>query len=493
MRERGLIVSGRRAFLRGAGGVTLALPWLEAAQPRRARAAGPPRQVVFFTNVNGVMQASRSKYLPGQPVEPEMFWPVRKNAAQIVQPITSEDLQAALALPRTSADPQANLRRTAGVFAARADKMLFVRGVDHPFAAVQTEHDGGSNQMLNARKPVQAPMESLGGGESMDNLIARELNPAANPRPLNLTWAHEYEYLPRHRVGTYRASADPVIGVLDPRQAYRTFLQQTGAGVGAAELTRLRNSRRSVNDLLRGEVQALKSRADLSRIDRLHLDRHLAAIREIEIAITTTLPPDVVSAMDAMSGRQGLNDSRAEVVRLHTKLIVLALSTGYTRVATLHQQGAEVRYPLPGYPQPLKFHMVSHRIDSDGATGNAILGAVEQHHLIDEIHAREFLSLVDQLAATTTIYGNLLDNTMAVWTNQCAAGDHRFDNVPWVIAGGAGYLKTGCFVDLPQHVKSNKIMNTILNAVGVRKPNGDLVTDFGEPGLEPGELDVIKL
>ena len=43
---------GRRNFLRGAG-ATLALPFLEAAQPKAAKASAPPTRMAFFYVPNG--------------------------------------------------------------------------------------------------------------------------------------------------------------------------------------------------------------------------------------------------------------------------------------------------------------------------------------------------------------------------------------------------------------------------------------------------------
>ena len=46
----------RRAFLRGAGGITLGLPFLEALAPRKAAAqtATTPKRLAIFFNHNGV-------------------------------------------------------------------------------------------------------------------------------------------------------------------------------------------------------------------------------------------------------------------------------------------------------------------------------------------------------------------------------------------------------------------------------------------------------
>src|SRR5260370_7871366 len=61
---------GRRRFLRGLYGVSVALPALDSLCPRTARAATTPTKgfAVFVRSANGVAQANGA--------EPERFWPV---------------------------------------------------------------------------------------------------------------------------------------------------------------------------------------------------------------------------------------------------------------------------------------------------------------------------------------------------------------------------------------------------------------------------------
>jgi hypothetical protein len=57
-----------------------------------------------------------------------------------------------------------------------------------------------------------------------------------------------------------------------------------------------------------------------------------------------------------------------------------------------------------------------------------------------------------------------------------------------LVAGRAGgFLKTGQFFDAPGAI-NNKLLNVLLSAMGLRKPNGDPIDDFGDPGLAKGLL-----
>ena len=125
------------------------------------------------------------------------------------------------------------------------------------------------------------------------------------------------------------------------------------------------------------------------------------------------------------------------------------------------------------------------------------------HHACDRLFAGFYKYLLDLLTEYTTPTGALLDQGVAVWTNQCATGAHSFSNVPWILAGTAnGFFKKGQFIQVgngqmpggsqdgvagdPSVSGVNKMLNTLLTAAGVTKENGDPTDDFGEPALPKG-------
>src|SRR5205823_4096142 len=111
-----------------------------------------------------------------------------------------------------------------------------------------------------------------------------------------------------------------------------------------------------------------------------------------------------------------------------------------------------------------RFHWISHRIYSDGADGAPIPQAVELHAQVDRLQMQLYRYLLDKLdAISSPVAGHtLLDESLAIWTNDLSAGPpHGGTNVPWLLAGSAGgALRTGQFVDLGG-VTTNKMLNTI--------------------------------
>jgi hypothetical protein len=184
-----------------------------------------------------------------------------------------------------------------------------------------------------------------------------------------------------------------------------------------------------------------------------------------------------------------------EVAELHIDVIALALSCGYTHAVTLQIGNGNdaTRYWWQGEQFP-SYHWISHRIFADGSEGDPIPDAQAKHSAVDRIHARLFGRLLDRLSAYTTETGTLLDQGVCAWINDLSNGPpHSINNLPYVLAGGAGgYLRTGQYVDAGD-VPHNKLLNTLATAVGLRNTNGDPVDDFGHASLEKGLIDEMIL
>jgi hypothetical protein len=328
-------------------------------------------------------------------------------------------------------------------------------------------------------------------GESIDNRIARELSPEGR-EPLTLMTGSTSGYLPV--VLSYRGPKELRAPENDPFNAY---MRMTGlSGMDESVVDAVAARRKSVNDLVREEMRDLLGRSDLSSDDRARLDLHFSSIRDLEVTMSCTL--DEMRSME-MAGIDPLTSSNyEEVTRMHAELVALAFACDYTRAATIQMgQGNDgTEFAIPGYRGGAKlprFHQISHRIFSDGSDGDPIEGAQEMHHEIDKLHARLFRHLLERLDAYQLPNGTLLDQTSACWLNDLGAGvSHTYDNIPFVFAGSCGgALRTGVYLDARGeggggYVTHNKVWNTILTVVGVRKDDGSEVDDFGDPGLSRG-------
>jgi hypothetical protein len=456
----------RRLFLRGAAGVVVALPLLESFPRRQAEAqATPPfRFAIFVRQANGVQQKNGS--------EPERFWP------QALGPLTTASLQAAT-------------DRTLSELAAYADKLLVVRGCKHNFGGSGCGHaDGGLQCLTAARADGKNGNTSLAMGESIDNRIVRALKPAGS-EPLNLYAGRKGGFL--DDVLSYRGAKDRRAAETNPYNAYQRLFGLPDAS-GDAQ-SKLYTQRKSVNDLVREQMQALMTRSDLSSHDAERLKLHFDAIRDLEVKLGCHLDNARFTEIKGLDPKRATADENIEtVLRMHMDIIALAMSCGLSPAVTLQIGSGNdgTQYMIDGVRQE-RFHHISHRINSDGSSGDPIPGAVDKHHKIDRLFAGYFKYLIDQLIKYPTPTGTLLDEGVAVWLNDLATGPpHSGTNIPYVCAGNAGgFLKTGQYVDAGdvnanRYVTHNKFLNTIGAAVGVKNASGGPLDDFGDPELQKG-------
>jgi len=440
----------RRAFLTGIGGVTLALPILESLRQTAYAQDATPHYSVFVRQANGVCQESNG--------EPEQYWP------SALGPITSSSL---------AAEPD----RAVTELADYADRMLLVKGADFAFDSNGCGHSGGGNQCLTAARVSDSPSGaySLAEGESIDNYIAR-MHSQNGGEPLTLYTGPRGGYL--DEVLSYRGPQDRRSAEDDPWNAYQRMVG------GDGPLDRLLEGRRkSVNDLVRAQMKGLLGRSDLSKADRDKLDLHFTSVREFE-KMSCYLSEDEEQAMASMLGQGTLNDNRETVAKMHMDLIAIAFACDFARTATLQigDGNDSTEFTINGERLP-SFHMISHRIYGDGDEGDPIVGAIEMHHNIDVLFLRMFRHLLEKLDGY-----DLLDQSVAVLTNDLSNPTHSFRDIPYVIVGqGDGTLKQGAFVD-GGGVTHNKVLNTLITATGLRTASGGPIEDFGDASLDGGMM-----
>jgi hypothetical protein len=450
------IVMNRRLFLRGAAGVTVALPLLESlGLVRNARAQDAVhRYAIFMRQGNGVLQ--------------DKFWPSTAGA------ITQASLEADLA----TGD------KAVGVLAAYAEKLNIVKGLNYDHSGSGCGHADGCFQCLTAAdKDGDNSNETMAMGPSIDWVISQALD-APGSEPVSLYAGATSSFL--GDVILYRGPMERRAGERDPLNAYtRLFgMDPVDPGTNPDEdaQQRLALQRKSVNDIVRNEMTALLGRSELSSNDKKRLQDHFDAIRDLEIKISMGCAPTPLGDFD--------DENVDQVVQVEMDLIALAMACGKSHAATLciGNGNDQTQYTVDGVLFE-RYHHISHRVRSDGADGEEIPDAEELHHKIDKKFAGYFKYLLDKLSAYTTPTGTLLDDGATVWLNDLSDGPpHGSRDVPWVVAGSCGgKLQTGQFRDGDWTI--NKIHNTIGAAVGLTNAAGGPLDDFGDPGYEKGHID----
>ncbi len=228
--------------------------------------------------------------------------------------------------------------------------------------------------------------------------------------------------------------------------------------VDPAGIDRLKAERRSVIDLVKGDLVSLESRYGGS--DRVKVEAHLDAIRAIETRNEAAVPscdkPTIDLAFDPFA-----NDNFPAVTQRQIDLMVMALACDLTRVASL-QCSASVSGTLFSWlGQSTGHHDLSHLGDEDPTM-------VEQITAVNVWYAEQVRYLLDALAAVPEGDGTLLDNTLVVWGNELSRGNsHGNHPVPFVLAGGAGgAMQGGRYLNFSQ-VPHNRMLVSICQMMGI--------------------------
>jgi hypothetical protein len=436
----------RRALLRGAGGVAISLPLLEAME---ARAATAPKRFIVFASPEGCYKLPYSAWIPSN---------------------TSSGLALSPIL--------APLER-------HKDKLLVIGGLDVE-AAYRTPlgelgglaiegHQSGPPTVLTGAPFIydgitdQSNLE--GGGISIDQQIADSLAGQTRFRSLELGVQSKGVFGNNPRTAwSYRAAQQSVPIEDDPVAAFDRIFQ--GLASEPADAIRRRARRRLVLDEVMGDINRLTPK--LGTTDRQRLDAHLTAVRELEQRVTT--PPTSASTCP-VPGRpmpdNYLNPALfREAGKLQMDLLAMALGCDLTRVASLIWSHSASYTVFSWLGQGAIHHDVSHNSPTDPAS----------HIAIQSWYEEQFAYFLDLLTAPQADGTTLLDNTVIFRAREMAWRHGQRGGMPFLLAGSCGgYFRTGRFVDFGVR-PHNDLLISFTHAMGVPQ------STFGMPELCSGPL-----
>ncbi len=429
----------RRAFLRGAGTVAIGLPFLEGLPERSAWAASSPPVFSFFMVAACGVVGNR-------------FFPTATGALSSSSLSSSGMAVAALA--------------------PHAANLLFIKNLNFPNGGPKAcGHAEGLCQSLTAIAPGSTGSTAYSGGISADMVIAQAVNGGVDPFTL---YAGSKSYI-AERISFKAAGAGQVRAAdLNP---YTLYAKVVGLTTTSSTGTTTTDPGRRRADLDAEERQRPGARRAERPDEQPGAEQRgrpapQAALRQHpgrrghdgQHGRTCTKDGLSQSSIDALKNGIAFTTTGMieDVVKLHCEIVALAFACNYSRVGTLQWgDGTDgTKYSVPsnstlGWP----FHHLSHRVDSDGATGmNPTAEAA--HAEIDALRMQSLLHGLDAFKAR-----GLQDKAIILWTNHIADGpSHSARNVPHIIWGsGGGYLKQGQFVDAG-NVTNNQLWNTLITA-----------------------------
>ncbi len=482
----------RRRFLRGFGGVTLALPFLETFAPRgvKAQEAAVKRFGVFFA-CNGV---NTDRWFPTTG-----FGPLTASSLTTTSNAALDSLRG---------------------------KLLFPRGVHMSPRGFGRDEGGGDDHGKGmAHKLTARPADDedwLAQGPSIDHVLAASINPGQDGvrlPPLNLMVGRLGGYRGLDFI-SYSEAGRAVAGITNPWNAYSQFINLNNGSTDAPVANdRLTRRRQSVLDLVRGQFDDLKLQG-LSTEDKRKLDSHFTALRAIEVQAGQTgvscndaALGDLARPFEGMETRQIEREENYRIITdLQLDIFAMAFACDYTRVATMQfdRGSGGPTFRWDGMNHEYNHHKLSHGKVKDDCFGAStdngcedVAGYEDMLYAIDVWHQSKFARLLQKLDSYVEAGGRtVLDNSAILYTNELSDGRaHSFMDLPYIIAGSAGgYFKQGEYVRLgradnpggdDEVAPHNKLLNTLVNAMGVESSWFGLPEGQGGETMQGGVYDAL--
>ncbi len=245
--------------------------------------------------------------------------------------------------------------------------------------------------------------------------------------------------------------------------------------VDASEIERLKVERRSVIDLVKGDLDHLMVQHGSSD-DQLKIEAHLDAIREIEQRNDAAVPSCEVPGVPGGIDHEA-NDNFPMVCQRQTDLLAMSLACDMTRVASVQWSRSVSNTRFSWLSIPEGHHDLSHLGDGDQSM-------VDKITAINTWYAEQVKALLDALAAIPEGDGTVLDNTLVVWGNELSRGNsHGNRPIPFVLAGGGGgALQMGRYLQY-DNVPHNRLLVSLCHAMGLTDQQTFGNTDSGSGGL----------
>ena len=329
-------------------------------------------------------------------------------------------------------------------------------------------------------------------GKTLDQHIAESL-----PKALRPSLAFDVQIMRQPRAGTagsyrcfWRGAGQPINPESNPAKSYQTIF----AGLPAATapmpgmpagpdpaVVKLLAQKKSLLDYVGKSLEKFKVR--VGREDKGVVDGHLTSIRELETQLSgmggggRMLGPVNATKPEDWTDDQILADAGLfpKIMDAYTDMMLVALRSGITRVATLqlaNASGNQLNFGaflgergIPargtGYKSAFRnWHDLGHNPSMNG-----------QNHkiIVDKWCMEKFAGMIEKMKGIQEPGGNMLRNSLVLWGNHMESGDnHHSQRIPWVLAGRAGgsVLKTGICTGAGKTISS--AMGDICKAMGVQ-------------------------
>ena len=254
--------------------------------------------------------------------------------------------------------------------------------------------------------------------------------------------------------------------VRDPRKMYRRLFS-------TKEIERYRD----VTDLVLEDARSMKK--DLGYADGQKFSEYFDSIRSIETQM------DRLESMKGELAKVSFDEPaeaylpRGEYIRLMGDLMVVALQSGLTNVATfmVGPERWDTPYLFDGlFDKPMSHHGMSHNQTK----------MIEQLLKVDRFHMEQYAYLLEKMEGVMEADGStLLDNTLFTYGSGLGDGStHQYNDLPIIMAGGGNQVKTGQHINMPEGTPLANLWLTQARMMGVKMKR------FADSS---GEIEAVKV
>jgi hypothetical protein len=404
----------RRHLLRGAGGVAIGLPLLDAMLPAAsawAQAASTPQSRYAAVYIpHGKTMAKWTPKSEGRGFE----------FSEILKPLEGH---------RDQLNVISGLRLQTGY------------GTDGSAAA---NHARASATWLNCVDVGDDPNKM---GISVDQAAARSIGQKTPLPSIELT-------IEDGRTMSWSSATTPLPMQRNPLVVFEKLFGQGGT---EAERNARRDQARSLLDSVMPEINAL--RRNVGGNDAARMDQYLTSVREIERRIQ--LAGQLPAGVELPARPSGVPASFEAHIQILFDLQVLAWQADITRVSTLMiaREISGTTYPNSGVRDA--FHNLSHHSN--------IQANKDRFAVLNAYHVSQLNYLLDKLKATPDGDGSLLDHSIVMYGSGIADGNNH-DHAPLPIAligGASGKLQGGRHIRVADGTPLANLHVAVLNKLGV--------------------------
>jgi hypothetical protein len=443
----------RRTLLRGAG-AAMTLPWLESIASGAPVAAAeslsePPLRMVFIFMPNGV----RPDYWtpPGDGDDYEITPHLKPLESLRSDFLLLENLWHKNTVGRNGHWPKVPAWLSGGFVERTTGGDLDSGGTSVDQVAAQ--HLGLETPLPTFELGIDPPrtgIDTAGGGF---------------PRALGsfLSWADPHTPVPKEIVPQlafdrlFRNARTPVVSSVDPKHP--------------SLLASLQRDETSVLDLVLEQAKSLRRKGSSS--DQARLDQYFDSVRSVEQRMEAAMRPQKrwinQGKFPLERPAPGLPDSHAAHVRLMLDILLLALWSDNTRIATMmlgDAQSSQDYSFLPGVKG--SFHGLSHHRNIEATR--------VQYEKIVTWNIEQTAYFLNRMKSLDEGGTSLLDNSMVLFGGSLKDGNrHEVENLPLILAGrGKGALKPGRRLRAPERTPLCSLHLSMLHRMGVmEKSFGD--------------------